>query len=60
MSDPGASGEWVSDQLRRTKALAKARPGNTCTLSNGERVVDLMSQRELPEPADTALLQAPG
>jgi hypothetical protein len=31
-------------------------------LANGERVVDLVSQRVLPEPqpADTTLLSAPG
>jgi diguanylate cyclase (GGDEF)-like protein len=38
----GTSGEWVSDQLRRTKAQAKARPGNSCMLSDGQQVIDLL------------------
>jgi diguanylate cyclase (GGDEF)-like protein len=58
----GATADWVSDQLRRTKTLAKAVQGHSCMLANGERVVDLVSQRALPEPqpADTTLLSAPG
>jgi EAL domain-containing protein (putative c-di-GMP-specific phosphodiesterase class I)/GGDEF domain-containing protein len=58
----GAGSEWVSDQLRRTKALAKAVAGNSCMLANGERVVDLLSQRVLPQPEaeETALRRAPG
>ena len=59
---PGAdmNAEVVGDKLRRTKALAKARPGNSCMLTSGERVVDLMTQRELPElpPCDTMVIQA--
>jgi diguanylate cyclase (GGDEF)-like protein len=56
---PGASADWVSDQLRRTKALAKARPGNSCMLTNGQQVVDMLIQPEVPELAleDTALLR---
>lgn len=58
----GATSEWVSDQLRRTKTLAKGVPGHSCMLANGERVVDLMSQRALPEPqaGETTLRRAPG
>lgn len=59
----GADSDWVSDQLRRTKTLAKAVAGHSCMLANGERVVDLMTHRDLPEidleHTHTALLRAP-
>jgi diguanylate cyclase (GGDEF)-like protein len=56
----GVSSDWVSDQLRRTKTLAKGVHGDSCMLANGERVVDLLSQRVLPQPelSDTAQLRA--
>ena len=55
----GASVEAVADELRRTKALAKAIHGNSCLLSSGTRVIDLLQQSRLPElPAtETVVLQ---
>jgi GGDEF domain-containing protein len=52
---PSMTVEVVADKLRRTKALAKMHFGNSCMLSTGDRVLDLMTHRELPElpPADT-------
>jgi EAL domain-containing protein (putative c-di-GMP-specific phosphodiesterase class I)/GGDEF domain-containing protein len=54
----GATADWVEGRLRRAKALAKTRAGNSCVLASRERLIDLMSQSELAEPAphDTALL----
>ncbi|HKT71873.1 MAG TPA: bifunctional diguanylate cyclase/phosphodiesterase [Steroidobacteraceae bacterium] len=59
----GATADSVADRLRRTKAAAKARPGDSCLLSSGDRVVDLMTRRdhELPEllPSDTLVMRVP-
>ncbi|MFZ1906063.1 MAG: hypothetical protein WAU56_11825 [Steroidobacteraceae bacterium] len=35
--------------MRRAKALAKSRPGNSCVLASHERLIDLLSQSELAE-----------
>jgi diguanylate cyclase (GGDEF)-like protein len=58
----GASSDWVSEQLRRTKTLAKGVPGDCCLLANGERVVELSRQRVLAQPVleDTAARRARG
>src|SRR5262249_44175521 len=45
---PGVSPESIADELRRTKAAAKAQPGCACMLSSGSRIVELASvQRPL-------------
>jgi diguanylate cyclase (GGDEF)-like protein len=36
----------IAESLRRTKALAKAKPGCTCLLAAGDRVIDLVSRVE--------------
>ncbi|MDB6008542.1 MAG: hypothetical protein JWL65_792 [Gammaproteobacteria bacterium] len=41
--------EIIAESLRQTKALAKAKPGCTCLLAAGDRVIDLVSRAE-PEP----------
>jgi len=44
------TGDVIAESLRQTKNLAKARPGCTCLLSAGSRVIDLLSCAE-PPPA---------
>jgi diguanylate cyclase (GGDEF)-like protein len=39
----------IADSLRQTKALAKAKPGCTCLLAAGDRVIDLVT-RATAEP----------
>jgi diguanylate cyclase (GGDEF)-like protein len=39
----------IAESLRQTKALAKAKPGCTCLLAAGDRVIDLVSRVEPPE-----------
>lgn len=39
----------IAESLRQTKALAKAKPGCTCLLAAGDRVVDLVSRAEALE-----------
>jgi diguanylate cyclase (GGDEF)-like protein len=54
--------EAIAESLRQTKALAKAKPGCTCLLAAGDRVIDLVSrtdpiarpQSEEPMTLDTA------
>jgi GGDEF domain-containing protein len=62
-SNSGMTADGVTDKLRRTKSLAKARPGSSCILSTGERIVDLLTRQELAEePAaltDTSILRMP-
>lgn len=48
-AEPGATADWVDERLRRAKALAKSRPGNSCVLASHERLIDLLSQSELAE-----------
>jgi diguanylate cyclase (GGDEF)-like protein len=38
--------ETIAENLRVTKTLAKAKPGCTCVLAVGDRVVDLVSRSE--------------
>jgi len=44
----------IAERLRQTKALAKAKPGCTCLLATGERVIDLVgdtdSSNRAPRP----------
>ena len=43
-----------------TKALAKAKPGCTCLLAAGDRVIDLVSRAEpIERPAADAVSHAP-
>jgi len=58
----GLTADQVGDKLRRTKALAKARPGNSCMLASGERVIDMLTRSEVPElpPSDTMVIRALG
>jgi diguanylate cyclase (GGDEF)-like protein len=46
-----ATAEVVAESLRQTKALAKARPGCSCLLAAGDRVIDLVSRAEPVERA---------
>jgi GGDEF domain-containing protein len=39
----------IAESLSQTKALAKAKPGCSCLLAVGDRVVDLVSRAESPE-----------
>jgi diguanylate cyclase (GGDEF)-like protein len=48
-AEPGATADWVDERLRRAKALAKSRSGNSCVLASHERLIDLLSQSELAE-----------
>lgn len=52
--------ERVSEGLRQAKAAAKATGGNTCMLAGGERLVNLLTQQELPELpfGDTVVIRA--
>jgi diguanylate cyclase (GGDEF)-like protein len=43
----GMTAETVTDMLRRTKSAAKARRGNSCILMAGDRLLNLMTHREL-------------
>jgi diguanylate cyclase (GGDEF)-like protein len=45
-----ATAERVAESLRQTKSLAKARPGCTCLLATGDRVIDLLNPVEAWEP----------
>jgi diguanylate cyclase (GGDEF)-like protein len=45
----------IAESLRQTKALAKAKPGCTCLLAAGERVIDLVSR----ETVDRTLAYTP-
>ena len=38
--------ENIAETLRQTKALAKARPGCSCLLAAGDRIIDLVSRTE--------------
>ncbi len=40
------SAEAIAESLRQTKMLAKAKPGCTCLLATGDRVVDLVSRAD--------------
>ena len=57
----GTTAEAVGERLRRAKAAAKAQPGNACMLASGERVMDLLAQRDLPAlpPCDTGIMRVP-
>jgi diguanylate cyclase (GGDEF)-like protein len=48
---PGVTAESIAEDLRRTKAAAKSRPGCSCMLSSGTRLIDLISN-----PANAASL----
>jgi GGDEF domain-containing protein len=39
----------IAETLRQTKALAKAKPGCTCLLAAGDRIIDLVSRSESPD-----------
>lgn len=56
----GVTPESIAEELRRTKAAAKARPGCSCMLSSASRIVDLASSAppDLPAPHDTITLTA--
>jgi diguanylate cyclase (GGDEF)-like protein len=41
--------EVIAERLRQTKALAKAKPGCTCLLAAGDRVIDLVSRADSVE-----------
>ena len=41
--------EVIAETLRQTKALAKAKPGCTCLLAAGDRIIDLVSRTETLE-----------
>jgi diguanylate cyclase (GGDEF)-like protein len=41
-----ATPDIIAESLRQTKALAKAKPGCTCLLAAGDRVIDLVSRAE--------------
>jgi GGDEF domain-containing protein len=45
----------IAENLRQTKALAKAKPGCSCLLTAGDRVVDLVSRAEPAERAPAQL-----
>jgi hypothetical protein len=47
----------IAETLRQTKALAKAKPGCTCLLAAGDRIIDLVSRSESPDRS--ALKPAP-
>jgi diguanylate cyclase (GGDEF)-like protein len=38
--------EVIAETLRQTKALAKAKPGCSCLLAAGDRIIDLVSRTE--------------
>jgi diguanylate cyclase (GGDEF)-like protein len=38
--------EAIAETLRQTKALAKAKPGCSCLLAAGDRIIDLVSRTE--------------
>jgi diguanylate cyclase (GGDEF)-like protein len=38
--------DMIAESLRQTKALAKAKPGCTCLLAAGDRVIDLVSRSD--------------
>jgi diguanylate cyclase (GGDEF)-like protein len=38
--------EVIAETLRQTKTLAKAKPGCTCLLAAGDRIIDLVSRTE--------------
>jgi len=44
------SADLVAERLRQTKTLAKAKPGCSCLLTSGSRVIDLLSRPESPAP----------
>jgi diguanylate cyclase (GGDEF)-like protein len=50
--DGGASvsADLVAERLRQTKTLAKAKPGCSCLLTSGSRVIDLLNRPESPAP----------
>ena len=41
--------EVIAETLRQTKTLAKAKPGCTCLLAAGDRIIDLVSRAETLE-----------
>jgi diguanylate cyclase (GGDEF)-like protein len=41
-----ATTELIADTLRQTKALAKAKPGCSCLLAAGDRIVDMVTRTE--------------
>jgi hypothetical protein len=43
--------EVIAENLRQTKALAKAKAGCSCLLSAGDRIIDLVSRSETLEKA---------
>ena len=45
----GMTAETVADRLRRAKSAAKARSGNSCILMSGDRLINLLTQREPSE-----------
>jgi GGDEF domain-containing protein len=50
----------IAESLRQTKSLAKAKPGCTCLLAAGDRVIDLVSRADpLERVADEATSLAP-
>jgi diguanylate cyclase (GGDEF)-like protein len=52
-ASPSVTPESIAEELRRTKAAAKAHPGCACMLSSGSRIVDLASvQRPPPVGSD--------
>jgi EAL domain-containing protein (putative c-di-GMP-specific phosphodiesterase class I)/GGDEF domain-containing protein len=50
---PSVSADLVAERLRQTKILAKAKPGCSCLLTAGSRVIDLLSRTEPPSAIAT-------
>lgn len=59
---PGTTLDSVAEELRRTKAAAKARSGCSCVLSKDGQMVDLLSNPPLEEfqTSETVILKALG
>jgi diguanylate cyclase (GGDEF)-like protein len=57
---PGTTLDSVAEELRRTKAAAKARSGCSCVLSKGGEAIDLLSNPALEkfQTAETVMLRA--
>jgi len=57
---PGTTLESVAEELRRTKATAKARSGCSCVLSKGGQTVDLTANPPLEQfqTAETVMIKA--
>ncbi len=59
---PGTTLETVAEELRLTKAAAKARTGSSCILSKGGQLVDLLSNPLLEDfhTSETVMVKALG